>query len=484
MSGFMSTVTHGINGLVFFYAGASCVNFVWRSIDVLASKGLLYNVGLLLAIYVSMFVARYLCIWFFNIFFTLAGAALPRYPWHPHTSMQMHISHHSNIIMFATLGGLRGALSLIMAQVIIQAKAREHVSGSGEPKQVDLVTAQLVFWSSGFVLLTLLINAPLMPTFMKWTGLVEQSKAGKTVRAKARRALLRFTAAAIKDLKEDDDEILRGVDWKHVEAYTDLSQELLEFCVEDDVRALGTAGEHDPKDGLVRRFMSAAGIGGSRVSEPSGASARSPLLGSHAALEEVEEEREGDEEAPPSRSGAQEGSGGFGREAPLMRSGTLVGGSVTEATMVRDVLADAPPAPDAATVVLRHAVGVLLPPPAAASDAAKPTLRSTLLGAPKTGTPALPRFFQFQHAAVVDTLTQYERQVSATRSPLTVPSTHAAPATLVHRAVSSRGLIGTLAATEEVVAEARMRLVGGIKRFLHAKRAEGLLSSKVHFTHV
>lgn len=79
MSGFMSTVTHGINGLVFFYAGASCVNFIWRSIDVLATKGLLYNIGLLLAIYVSMFVARYLCIWFFNIFFTLAGAALPRY---------------------------------------------------------------------------------------------------------------------------------------------------------------------------------------------------------------------------------------------------------------------------------------------------------------------------------------------------------------------------------------------------------------------
>lgn len=386
---------------------------------------------------------------------------------------------HSNIIMFATLGGLRGALSLIMAQVIIQAKAREHVSGS-EPKQVDLVTAQLVFWSSGFVLLTLIINAPLMPTFMRWTGLVEQSKAGKTVRAKARRALLRFTAAAIKDLKEDDDEILRGVDWKHVEAYTDLSQELLEFCIEDDVRALGAAEEHDPKDGLVRRFMSVAGIGASsRASEPSGPSARSPLLGSHTTLEEVDEEGEGDEEAPVAKS-ALEGSGGFGREAPLTRTGTLVGGSINEATMVRDVSASADadaPAQDAATLVLRHAVGVLVPPTAVAGDA-KPSLRATLLGAPKAAQ-GLPRFFQFQQSAVVDTLTQYERQVSATRSPLTVPSTHATAPTLVHRSVSVRGLGGTVAPTDEVVAEARMRLVGGIKRFLHAKRAEGLLSSKV-----
>lgn len=189
-------------------------------------------------------------------------------------------------------------------------------------------------------------------------------------------------------------------------------------------------------------------------------------------------EEEGDEEAPVSKAAALEGSGGFGREAPLTRTGTLVGGSITEATMVRDVSAsaDASVAHDAATVVLRHAVGVLLPP--CAPQDAKPSLRSTLLGG-KSTPHALPRFFQFQQAAVVDTLTQYERQVSATRSPLTVPSTHATPATLVHRAVSSRGLIGAMAPTEEVVAEARMRLVGGLKRFLHAKREEGLLSSKV-----
>ncbi len=78
MTGFFHTITHGVNGLVFFYAGASSVNFVWRSIDVLATKGLVYNVAVLLGIYVSAFVARYVCIAFFNVFFSLTGHGLPR----------------------------------------------------------------------------------------------------------------------------------------------------------------------------------------------------------------------------------------------------------------------------------------------------------------------------------------------------------------------------------------------------------------------
>lgn len=217
-SGFMESLSFGINGIVFFYAGSSAVNFMIRSIDVLMDHGLWWNVALMVFIYIAMFVGRFLCIAFYNMFFALVGEALP---W--------------NVMFFATIGGLRGALSLIMAQVVIQEKARQNEeSGQSEEMQIDIVTAQMVLWSAGFVLMTLLINAPLMPWFMAITGLTKVSDASNIVRSKAKRALLRFTDTAIQDLRNDEDEMLRGVDWNQVRQYTDMSAALAFFGVEEN----------------------------------------------------------------------------------------------------------------------------------------------------------------------------------------------------------------------------------------------------------
>jgi hypothetical protein len=76
--GFLGTTVFGINGVVFFYAGSSVVNFVWRSIDVLMDEGLLYHLVVLLGIYVVMYLLRYLLIFFFNLFFAAIGGGLPR----------------------------------------------------------------------------------------------------------------------------------------------------------------------------------------------------------------------------------------------------------------------------------------------------------------------------------------------------------------------------------------------------------------------
>ncbi len=503
-----------------------------------------------------------------------------------------------------------------MAQVVIQAKARENEgSHHAAPHQIDLVTAQLVFWSSGFVLLTLLINAPLMPWFMRRTGLVEQSRAGKVVRAKARRALLRFTAAAIRDLKEDDDEILRGVDWKHVEAYTDLSHELLEFGGEtgqhsgsgggsgggvlrsgkssdgtqqqqDTTKRGGHASPHVPstnnasrrQHGLVQRFISVVGSGHGR---PEDEAQVTPLLsgeGLHDVEEGVEAEGGGEHgdvvddhnhaeeegvheyyddddtddhdddntpttdndvdgttKQPPHRSSS---GSVFGRqEAPLTGTGTLLGGALTEASLMRDVVKATEEkraeeeqhtteashlietttrshgaASGGSMVVLRHAIGVLVPPASAGGTAGSPSsspqpkqhgLFGTALfrgggGAPQAAdAPHLPQFYQYQQQAVVDSLVQQHQQLQHAQrglSPLlslaptlTMGSTSMGSSSSatqglqsLHRAVSTRTFGGQSdAALHELQAEARMRLVGGLKRFLHAKRAEGLLSSKV-----
>ena len=69
---------------------------------------------------------------------------------------------------------------------------------------------QIALWTAGVVVLTLIVNAPLLPILVDWTGLAEVSAVKARIRAKAVRALLRYTKAAIYDLQHDEDEMLRG----------------------------------------------------------------------------------------------------------------------------------------------------------------------------------------------------------------------------------------------------------------------------------
>ena len=65
-------------------------------------------------------------------------------------------------------------------------------------------------WTAGIVVMTLLVNAPLIPLLLKWTGLSQVSKVKAKIRAKAARAFTRYTENAVDDLKNDEDEMLRG----------------------------------------------------------------------------------------------------------------------------------------------------------------------------------------------------------------------------------------------------------------------------------
>lgn len=69
---------------------------------------------------------------------------------------------------------------------------------------------QIAQWTAGVVVLTLLINAPILPRLIQWTGLAEISRVKYDLRAKAVRAVLRYTKTAIHDLQHDEDEMLRG----------------------------------------------------------------------------------------------------------------------------------------------------------------------------------------------------------------------------------------------------------------------------------
>ena len=75
---------------------------------------------------------------------------------------------------------------------------------------INLVSIQMSMWTAGIVVMTLLVNAPLIPLLLKWTGLSQVSPVKAKIRAKAARAFTRYTQNAVKELKNDEDEMLRG----------------------------------------------------------------------------------------------------------------------------------------------------------------------------------------------------------------------------------------------------------------------------------
>jgi NhaP-type Na+/H+ or K+/H+ antiporter len=78
---FWDTISYAVNGLVFFFAGASAVNFFIRSAEELShSSGTwvaLQSFWRLPGIYVAMFLVRGICIAAFMPFFTFIGSWRP-----------------------------------------------------------------------------------------------------------------------------------------------------------------------------------------------------------------------------------------------------------------------------------------------------------------------------------------------------------------------------------------------------------------------
>ena len=72
------------------------------------------------------------------------------------------------------------------------------------------MNSTIALWTACFVLLTLVVNAPLVSPMMRLLRLDRIPLEQRKTRARARRALLRFTDAALGSLRDDDDELLQG----------------------------------------------------------------------------------------------------------------------------------------------------------------------------------------------------------------------------------------------------------------------------------
>jgi NhaP-type Na+/H+ or K+/H+ antiporter len=108
-------------------------------------------------------------------------------------------------IVLVTVGGLRGALCLIMVQTVVldisdEVEVTEHLNA---------IKSALAMWTAGVVVCTLLINAPMLETTLRITGLTKVSIITLQSRNRARKQFLRFTKNCIEELRKDEDELLQ-----------------------------------------------------------------------------------------------------------------------------------------------------------------------------------------------------------------------------------------------------------------------------------
>lgn len=198
------------NGIVFFYAGASSVNFLIRSVASLTADGrtqyLISAVWRAPLIWVGLNALRFTVISAFRPLFKLWGAPM-----------------EGRDVLLCSAAGLRGSVSLIMAQAVVI-----EVPRSDNPI-MQRVQSEVVMYTAVFVLLTLLIQAPMLPHILSWTKLDTIPLEHQIMRRKAVGLLLGGTHAAIESLQGDEEELMRGVDWKLVAATVNMAPKLQRF---------------------------------------------------------------------------------------------------------------------------------------------------------------------------------------------------------------------------------------------------------------
>ncbi|KAG1664314.1 hypothetical protein FOA52_005712 [Chlamydomonas sp. UWO 241] len=201
-----------INSLIFFFVGVSSANFMIRTandIDAGRSSALWADLAWTLpCIYVMLTCLRFLL---------LAGAAFII----NRVTNEKTATLTWKEITFATVGGLRGGMNLILAQALLTLN-----SGEGMDAKDRKVTSEIGLYSTGFVLMTLLINLPLLEPLITRLGLNHISSVKKQVRCKTKLALLAYTDSVIEELRGQGAEMMRGVDWRAVADYVSLEDTL------------------------------------------------------------------------------------------------------------------------------------------------------------------------------------------------------------------------------------------------------------------
>ena len=208
------------NGLVFFWAGIASMSFLIPACIELPKSALAYASVVL--IYLFMLIIRTGCVALFNPIFHLMKS--------PMSAAE---------ILFVGWCGLRGAVSLILLATLSSgtgtfARVSSGVDGLYDGEMMNNgainVKSDIALWTTTFIILTLVVNGPLIAPLMKSFGLMKVSRAASKVQARAKAKILEHTATCILEYQNDEDSaFLTGADWQSVTKYVDLEPALGKF---------------------------------------------------------------------------------------------------------------------------------------------------------------------------------------------------------------------------------------------------------------
>lgn len=188
-----------LRGLSMFLGGGLVTNFIIRAQNV-------YNVGyvLPLILVVSIFVLLFALRW---ISVLLSSAILTQ------RSTQANVLARAKSLI--TLSGISGPMSILMMSVIAS-QADSDPTLRDHSGKILLQGLEIGF---GFAFMSSTINLLVLKILLKQSGLLKESKASKIMSSHARTSLNRRTQDIIKNLKADDEEILRGIDWTALDTF-------------------------------------------------------------------------------------------------------------------------------------------------------------------------------------------------------------------------------------------------------------------------
>ena len=211
-------IAFAANGLVFFWAGLSAINFLIRSLSV-NPKHVMDFVSIPL-IYIFMLLIRTFCIAIFNPIFKLSGRRLTL-----------------SEIFFLGWSGLRGAASLILLTYILGSKIflKTDPSDNGKVTEYRQAASNIALWTSCFVVLTLVINGPCVGRLLSFLRLNKIELTSLRIQFQAKEQIFRQRKRLI--LEGQESESFKGADWEVVDENTDLSKALLEFGSIPDEKA-------------------------------------------------------------------------------------------------------------------------------------------------------------------------------------------------------------------------------------------------------
>ena len=232
-----------LNGALFVLIGLE-VQTVAHELD---AADLVRLSGLAVAVWIALIVIRFV----FPQLAVLVIRLLDRRP----SQRARRMSYRSRVV--GAVAGFRGAISLAIALSVPVTLD----DGSGFPAREDII-----FVTAGVILLTLLVQGPLLPAVVRWADLPEDH-AAEEERRLAEREITEVAVAALSDLADE-----HGVSDEVRERLAGDYQEHLAL-----VQAKESTGRGDPDDDLLEAMLEQRGDAGPVGEEALALGAETPL---------------------------------------------------------------------------------------------------------------------------------------------------------------------------------------------------------------